>query len=61
MSFEASDEDDDGCNVEASTYFEKCTLNEAFQNIVENPYIYLRGEANKYVVLSCIYTHPTMI
>jgi hypothetical protein len=41
------EEDDNGRNVESSTYFEKCTLNEAFQNIVENPFIYLRGEANR--------------
>jgi hypothetical protein len=50
MSQEGSDdgeEGDNGCYIEPSTYFEKCTLNEAFQNIVENPFIYLRGEANK--------------
>jgi hypothetical protein len=49
MSFQLpsdSDEEED----DTRSYFVKCTLNEIFQNIGENPFISLRGEANVYVL-----------
>lgn len=48
MSFDYPDEEGEGSIfVDAGTYFDKCALNETFQNIFENPFISLKGEANK--------------